>query len=25
MLGGSLMAQFYPPLNHRATEQKSLP
>lgn len=25
MMGGSLMAQFYPPLNHRATEQKSLP
>ncbi|MBL4603840.1 MAG: DMT family transporter [Emcibacteraceae bacterium] len=25
MLGGSLMAQFYPPLNHRSTEQKSLP
>lgn len=25
MLGGSLMAQFYPPLNHRSTEPKSLP
>lgn len=25
MMGGSLMAQFYPPLNHRATEHKSLP
>ena len=25
MLTGSLMAQFYPPINHRATEQKSLP
>jgi drug/metabolite transporter (DMT)-like permease len=24
MLGGSLMAQFYPPLNHRMTEQNSL-
>jgi drug/metabolite transporter (DMT)-like permease len=25
MMGGSLMAQFYPPLNHRATAPKSLP
>ncbi|HRW29575.1 MAG TPA: DMT family transporter, partial [Emcibacteraceae bacterium] len=25
MLGGSLMAQFYPPLNHRNTEPKALP
>ncbi|MCC3861302.1 DMT family transporter [Pseudemcibacter aquimaris] len=25
MLIGTLMAQFFPPLNHRATEQKSLP
>ncbi|MDG1438094.1 MAG: DMT family transporter [Emcibacteraceae bacterium] len=25
MMGGSLMAQFYPPLNHRRTEPKSLP
>lgn len=25
MMGGSLMAQFYPPLNHRTTEPKSLP
>jgi len=25
MMGGSLMAQFYPPLNHRSTEPKSLP
>ena len=25
MLGGTIMAQFYPPLNHRTTEPKSLP
>lgn len=25
MLAGTLMAQFYPPLNHRSTEPKSLP
>lgn len=25
MMAGSLMAQFYPPLNHRSTEPKSLP
>ncbi|MDG1709066.1 MAG: DMT family transporter [Emcibacteraceae bacterium] len=25
MMGGSLMAQFYPPLNHRAMEHKSQP